>query len=195
MKALTLTATAAALVCSAGLLTGCGLIGTTSGANAGSGDVDKVQDAPVASEAGQDDTAQSESDVKQFGQTWTYEDGLAVTIKYLGSGHASSTAAGAESTHGAMQLFRITLANGSKKTVDGSLALIDSVTVGADGDDAEEVFDSERGLDGADFTKITPGRKQSFKVGYAIKGAKTVQVQFSAGTEYDSVIYEGKMRG
>ena len=193
-----MSGTLVAVACSALVLTGCGT-GSSSGVPAKN--FDEVADAPVesgagAAPAGNDELSEDggESDVKAFGETWTYDDGLAVTIKYLGSGRVTSSGIGAEDSGGALQKFSITVKNGSDRTFDGRLASIDSVSVGDEGTEAQEVFDTAGGLEGADFSKIQAGRKQTRTVAYGIKGAETVQIEFSAGSSYASVLYEGKLK-
>lgn len=147
----------------------------------------------VEDAAGEFSELEPESFVKNFGDMWEYPGGLQVTITYDGVAQATEWASGAEATGGVVQVFTITIENTSDAPFDGTLAMVDSVTVGEEGMPAEEVYDYDNGWGGVDFSTITPGSKQSRETAFAIDESTTVQMQFSPDWDHEPVIYEGEL--
>lgn len=123
-----------------------------------------------------------------FGETWEYEDGIAVAVEYIGPQMAGPYAAGAEPTNGQMQVFNVTIANNSGSIFDPTMAYSE-VTYGPSSKIASAVFDE--GLTNRS-GKILPGKTQALKVAFAIPHKKT-EVLFIASPdwEHEDAMYYG----
>lgn len=89
----------------------------------------------------------------------------------------------------------VTLQNGSSSTFDTSLADV-KLASGANGDQAETVFDSDQNLAGGFEGSVPPGKKKTARFGFAIPKANigsTLQVEIAPGWDYEGSHFEGKL--
>lgn len=121
-----------------------------------------------------------------FGKTVTFEDGLQMTItapkkftpsEYAYTGEADGTAV----------IFQVTLKNGTGKTFDPALFY---ATVGSGEAEAEQIFDSGKGLEGSPTTKLLKDKTVKFKIGFMVLNAKDITMEANPSSfEYANVIY------
>lgn len=100
--------------------------------------------------------------VASFGQTFTYQDGLEISVSDKGKFTPSAYASGGEGQN-LHEKFRVTVTNGTDAVYDPSLL---SVAVNSGGEDGDQVFDT--GLDGSPTGKVRPGKSISYDVGFGI---------------------------
>jgi hypothetical protein len=179
----------AALAASALLaVTGCG--GKTGSVSSGA---TATPAAAVASAATTKTPAAEKPTTAKFGDTYTYTDGLAVTVSKVASYTPSQYAAGTHPGDSAIVLT-VKLTNGAKKAFDMSLVGV-NVKAGADGVAGEDIFDdnSGTGFSGS----IVPGSSASAKFAFDIPkgatGALDIEVQPDSGLEYASWHWVGQL--
>lgn len=141
-------------------------------------------ESPSPSESSSSDEA-ADSGIAKFGQTYKWDDGLTVTISEPKSFKPGEYAAGGEKAK-AHALFNITVTNGSDQPFDPSL-FIATLTSGEE--EGEQVFDSENGLEGSPNTKVLPGKKVKFTLGFGLKDLKDVVLEVTPDFEHDSAIF------
>lgn len=139
------------------------------------------------SDAESEDTGQQEPGVLSFGQTFKYDDGLAVTVSKPKNFKPSEYAFTSEDWAG-YKKFKITVVNNTGETVDVSLFY---VTMQSGNEEAEQVFDGENGLDGAPSTKLLDGRESTFAVGFGVADPDDMVMEVSPdlGIVYEGIIY------
>lgn len=128
-----------------------------------------------------------------YGDTYTYTDGLAITVshvaKYTPSQYAAGTHPGDEAV-----VLTVKITNGTKKPFDTTLVGV-NVKAGADGAATEKIYDDTSGI-GFSGT-IVPGSTATARFGFDIpKGAAgklDIEVQPDSGLEYDSWHWIGSM--
>ena len=183
MRNLTRTAIAAIAAATVLGLTGCDTVepakvsdapATTTAPASSSDDeaVDEVVDEPV-----EDGTA-------AFGQTYTYEDGMAVRIskpKPFTPGEYDYIPKGATT----FRIFKVTITNGTAKPFDPNLA---HVTVAAAGAEGEQLYAESVGS--APSTKIRPGKSVTYSVAFGLRGTSDLTVEVAPDmVDYASVLY------
>ncbi|WUI02131.1 DUF4352 domain-containing protein [Spirillospora sp. NBC_00431] len=125
--------------------------------------------------------------------TWaTAEDGLSFRVSTLKRAKVGAYAAGGKAGGPAVTVT-VQIRNTGKTRFDTTMFQI-ATRVGADGTEAEQVFDSERGL-GDGFTgTVAPGRTATVKFMFAAAKAgdlKKISVELTPGFEYESFTFEG----
>lgn len=127
----------------------------------------------------------------KFGQTFTYPDGIAITVAKPVAGVASKYAYGAEQTGGNLRIVTVTITNGTKKVFDPGVVTED-LNYGPDGTAAEQVFDSAQlgeGFEG----KILPGKKQVAKLAFAVPaGPQDLLFSISPSFSHDDALFMGE---
>lgn len=118
-----------------------------------------------------------------FGETFTYENGLQVTIEAPVPFTPSETASAEE--FAAYVRFTVTIVNGSAENYEGPFI----TTVQSTNIEGGEVFDSAQGLEGPPSTVVLPGREAQFDIGYGIADPADIVMEVRAGFSYESVIY------
>jgi hypothetical protein len=118
-----------------------------------------------------------------FGESWEYTDGLAITISEPKPFEPSDTAFASEAA--AYVVFEVTITNGT--AADYEPLVITSVQSGDA--EAEEVFDSENGLEGAPSTTLLPGREVTFQIGYGVADAADLVMEVTPGFQYENAIF------
>lgn len=120
----------------------------------------------------------------KFGQTYTWENGLAVTVSTPKPFKPSEYAAAEKAT--AYLEWTVTIVNGTKDNYDPSLF---STTLQSANTEASEVFDMENGFEGSPSTTLLPGRESKFKIGYGVQDPKDLVLEVTPGFEYESAIF------
>ncbi len=123
--------------------------------------------------------------VARFGQTYTWADGLAVTVSAPADYKPSKSAAGAKA--GVPYLvFTITIVNGTDTPFDPVLF---HATAQSGNEEAEPIFDSANKVGGSPSTKVLPGREVTFKIAFSTPTPTDVVLEVSPSFEHDSVMY------
>ncbi|MET0865571.1 MAG: hypothetical protein ABWZ98_14670 [Nakamurella sp.] len=130
------------------------------------------------------DPAASGTDVGQFGQVYTWTDGLEVTVA-PGVAFTPSEYASAEPA-AAFLSFTITITNKTGAPYDPTLF---NVTAQSAGKEADSVYDSDNGLGGSPTTTVLDGRDATFAVGFGVADPADVVMEVSPGFDYDSVLF------
>lgn len=110
-----------------------------------------------------------------LGESFTYSDGLQVTISKP-EAFTSSEWSFPESSPGLR--FTVTIVNGTGTKYDPSLELVNAQIGNTE---AEQIFDTENGLDGSPSTSVLPGREVTYKVGFAGTDAENLVVEYQPG--------------
>ncbi|MDX2972776.1 DUF4352 domain-containing protein [Kribbella solani] len=127
-------------------------------------------------------------------QWFTYEDGLKVQVakatRYKIGEYASGGTPGESGI-----IVTVTIRNGTKKTADLSMTTV-KLAYGANGDQAEQVFDSEHGVGSGFEGSATPGRSRTAKFAFAVpKGRQRLDIEVEPGfLDYESVHFEGSAK-
>lgn len=136
--------------------------------------------------------AKKKPTVAAYGDTYTYTDGLAVTVSKVKAYTPSEWAAGTHHGDTAV-ILTVKITNGTKKAFDTSLIEVDA-KAGAEGAATDDIFDDGVG-DGFTGT-IVPGSTATAKFAYDIpKGASgklDVEVQPDAGLDYNTWHWVGQ---
>ncbi|MFZ5850350.1 MAG: hypothetical protein ACOYY2_03010 [Actinomycetota bacterium] len=120
-----------------------------------------------------------------FGQTYTWDDGLAVTVSPPAPFTPSETAAFTESP--AYLAFEVKVVNGTAEPYEPAVLYL---TLQSGNTEASQVFDvGEAGLAGPPATPLLPGREAVFKVGFGVADPADLVMQVAPGFEYDPAIF------
>ena len=145
---------------------------------------------PSGSNAGDsesDESAEPEGPDPTFGQAYTFDDGLSVTVgkpkKFKPSPYSSLTNV---NDWPAYRSFQVVVVNGTKKKFDASMF---TVTVQSKDEEGEEVFDSEKGIEGAPQTTLLPGRQSKFKIVWGVKDPNDLVMDVDVDFEHESITY------
>lgn len=145
---------------------------------------------PAASSAEPTETASSaapeeDDGTARFGQTYTYENGLAVTVGKPKAFKPSQGAAGAESGDPAVK-FTVRLVNNTGKKYDPVLF---TATVQSGNTEGSQVYDSGKGIEGTPSTSLLNGREVEFPMVFAVADPKDIVMDVSPGFDYEAVIF------
>ncbi len=144
-------------------------------------------ESPAASSSPSDEpTSETTPDGAQakFGQTYTYTDGLAVTVSVPKAYKPSQYAACDKSK--AYVSFTITIKNGTGKAFDPALF---HETVQSGQSEGDTCFDTAQGLGGGPNTKLLAGRTVTWKTGFGIADPKDIVMEVTPSFDYDSAIF------
>lgn len=83
--------------------------------------------------------------------------------------------------------FDVTIANNSDEAYDPTLA---NFTASSAGEEAEQIFDTEKKLSGSPNTTVKAGKTVKFKIGFAVIDKKDITLDASPGFEYDTKTFE-----
>lgn len=123
--------------------------------------------------------------------TATYENKVDVSLSKFTRGKSGAYAS-PENT--AYIKFTVTVVNGSKKTMDLS-ALSVTCSYGDAGKEGEEIFDSEKGLNGTPDTHLRPGRTVKTVIACAQPAKETyTQIEVTPDWESDAAIFAGDVK-
>lgn len=116
----------------------------------------------------------------KLGETYTWEDGLKVTVSQPKQYKPSASAENRVTAKA--RVFTITVNNGTEKgLIPGGIQI--SVTSG--GSEASQVLDKGLWLESSK-KKIEPGETFTYKMAYEIKNPKDIKMSFSPGVQYDT---------
>lgn len=188
------TLTTAVGLAAALTLTGCSLSESTSTDDTPSGS--NAQTSESASEQGDgsenagDDTSEDSGDksdeTHEFGTTATYDDGLSVTVSKPSDYTPGEFSFGSEGFPHSVK-FDVKLVNKTGKPFDPVLVYL---SMQSGNTEAEQIFDSENGLDGPPTTTILDGRESTFPVAFGVKDPKDLVLEVNPGDfEKGSTIY------
>lgn len=125
-----------------------------------------------------------ESNEPQFGETYTWDNGLSVKISQPRVFQPDRWAVGAEGP-GTSVRFTITVTNGTDSRQDLSM---DIITVQSGDTEAEQIYAD--GLDGSPSTTLLPGRTSTYDVGFHVKNVNDLVVEYQPGDwDLDSAIF------
>ncbi len=142
--------------------------------------------APETTATSETDATSSGSDTAKFGGApFTWSDGLAVKVSKPAAFTPSETAAGTDQFD-KFVVMTVTITNGSKAKYDPSLFYM---TVSSGDQEADQVFDSGKGVSGSPSTSVLPGRSVSFKQAFGVKDPKDIVAEVRPGVDYDSAIF------
>lgn len=125
---------------------------------------------------------------------FTYEDGVKVQVTKVARFKIGQYASGGE-PGGSAVMVTITIRNGSKKAADLSLTTV-SLAYGANGDQADQVFDSEHSVGSGFEGSATPGKAKTAKFAFAVpKGRQVLDIEVAPGfLDYESAHFEGAVK-
>jgi hypothetical protein len=120
----------------------------------------------------------------KFGETIEYKDGIKIVVAHKETAVGSTVAAPAEARGAEVQVFEITLTNGTAEPLE-PVTFQQSVVYGAKGVKAEKVYDV-RGSSGiGNFTGVmVPGAVQTVEVTYLIPTADLPTVVMTVAPDY-----------
>lgn len=129
-------------------------------------------------------TEEPEAVMPTFGEAFSYDDGLTVTVS---APEPFKYSYPEEFTEGEQTMrFTITIVNNTGATFDPTST---SVSMQSGNEEAAELFDSARGLEGSPVTPLLDGRETVYDVGFALKDPNDLVMQFSPDWERDPVIF------
>lgn len=152
----------------------------------------EVADADLASSTTDETTAEPAVDepatddgTASFGEAYTWQDGLSVTIGAPEPYTPGDYAVGHEAGQSAVS-FQITIVNGSETPFDPILA---SISAQSGNTEASQIFDSGQGMEGSPSTKILAGRETTYKVAFSVSDPDDLVVEFSPDFAHASVLF------
>jgi hypothetical protein len=136
---------------------------------------------------GTSDTSAPATSAVGFGQTFTYADGLAVTVDLPTAYDPSSYAAGNTNPHAFGVTVRVT--NNTGQAFDPTLLSVAMSTAGAP---ASQVFDSEMGLPPQN--QLQPGRSLTYDVAFSTTtDAGEAQVDVVPSFDHEHAVFTGSL--
>ncbi len=137
-----------------------------------------------SSDSSSEESTAEEDGVGAFGQAYTWEDGLSVTIDKPKAYKPSESAY--VDGEGKPMSLKVTLVNGSDEAFDPTLA---TVSAQSGNEEASEIFDTAKNLEGAPSTKLLPGREASYTVAFSFADPDDIVVEFSPDFTHSSALY------
>jgi hypothetical protein len=129
-------------------------------------------------------------EVATFDQTFTYDDGLRLSIADVRAGVLSDTGCCGR-TGAPLAIFRFRLKNGTNRVFDPTLFTA-TVSYGRSGRNAEQAFDSAQDIGEGFAQKLLPGRTAVADYAYLVprSGMSDVVVQVEPDLDHDEVFYQ-----
>jgi hypothetical protein len=166
------------------LAAGCGSQGGQKSATPDTTEAPATTEAPLVPDTTEEPPTTAGSTEQQVNDTVEFQDGVKMTVLGLNrNARRSSYAAGG---HPGDQTVVVTVkvTNGADHPID--LAVTLSCSYGADGNAAEEVYDSESGYNGIDQpAKLQPGRSATGKYAFAVQKGRAKNLVFTGQPGYD----------
>jgi hypothetical protein len=119
-----------------------------------------------------------------FGDTYSYDDGVSITVAAPEEFDPSATAAFDAAP--SYVRFTVTLANDGTESFDASMAF---ASAQSGNHEASEVFDSEQGLEGAPYTSVLTGRSVSWDIGFGVDDPEDVVLQISPSWGHEPAVF------
>lgn len=134
--------------------------------------------------AAAESTAEASNEL-QFGDKYTYENGVSLAISKPEAFKPSETGLMLLSDPDGKDFvsFDVTIVNGSDEAYDPNLT---NFTASSDGEEAEQIFDTDNKLNGSPSTTVKPGKSVKFKIGFAVADKGDITMDASPGMEYSS---------
>ncbi|MGL5825618.1 MAG: hypothetical protein ACRCYU_12525 [Nocardioides sp.] len=171
-------------LCAVAVLSGCGFARSDdSGAAAGSAANSATDADPNASAS----TAASDStDSPSFGDAFTWQNGLTISVSEPQPFEPSKRAAFDKKAQ-AHVFFDVTIVNNTGEKWDAGLTYI---SLQSGNSEAQQVFDSDNGLEGRPITRVPEGRETTFKIGFNVKSTRNLAMKVSPGdAESESTVW------
>lgn len=131
-----------------------------------------------------DDQEATDDGIAAFGDTYTWTDGVSITVSTPEEFTPSEYAAAAEAS--SYLKFTITLVNDSEDPVSAALVY---PSMQSGNTEAEAIFDSANGLGGPPSTDVLPGRETQWVVGFGVADPTDLVLEIAPGFQYDSVYF------
>ena len=149
--------------------------------------------APVGPDTAVGDTTGEEAPTAgAFGQTYTWPDGLAVTVSEVKAYRPSSSAATGQAAARYVSMS-VTLSNGSEKNVEATGTTLVATINGAP---ADQVFDSAKGIGGSPTSTVLPGKSVTYTVAFGVPAKEQADLQVEVrpgfGFGYQPAIFVGR---
>lgn len=123
--------------------------------------------------------------ITPLGQTFTYENGLAVLVSDPQPYEPSSYIV--EMTPAATYVaFDVTVVNGTPEAYEPATFY---ATAQSDNVEAEQIFDSEK-LAMPPTTPLLPGRESKFKIAFAVSNPEDIVLMVRPGFDYEKILYQ-----
>jgi hypothetical protein len=119
-----------------------------------------------------------EPETLEFGKSYTWDDGVRVTVGKPTKFEPSAYAVVEKSKR--YLKFTVTVVNKSDKPIDLSLTYI---SVQSNNEPAHDLFDSGSGLRGPPTTKVLKGRESQFEVGFGVADPNDVVMEIALHTD------------
>jgi len=132
--------------------------------------------------AAAESTAEASNEL-QFGDKYTYENGVSLSISKPADYTPSESAAIMGDTGNDAVVFDVTIHNGSGEDYDPSLAYF---TASSDGEEAEQIFDSAKKVGDSPTTTVKDGKSIKFKIAFGVADKSDITMDATAGMEYSS---------
>ncbi len=120
----------------------------------------------------------------RFGQSFSYEDGLPVTVGKPQPFRPSETAAFDRAP--AYRSFTVTIVNKTGRRFDPATF---TTTVQSSNEEAEAVYDTARGIEGSPSTTLLNGRETKFRIAYGLQDPKDVVMEVNPSFDHEAVVY------
>ncbi len=120
----------------------------------------------------------------RFGQSFSYEDGLTVTVGKPQPFRPSETAAFDRAP--AYRSFTVTIVNKTGRRFDPATF---TTTVQSSNEEAEAVYDTARGIEGSPSTTLLNGRETKFRIAYGLQDPKDVVMEVNPSFDHEAVVY------
>lgn len=120
----------------------------------------------------------------KFGETYTWEDGLALTVSQPEPFTPGEWAAKDEAP--AYVKFTITVVNGTGENFDPAMVY---PTVQSANVEATTVYDSDAGLGGPPSTTLLPGREAVFAVGFGVNDPADLVMEIAPSWDHQPAIF------
>lgn len=139
---------------------------------------------PTSSEEPTEEPDEGDGTLK-FGDSASYDNGLSITVTEPQPFEPSRYAvSGKGRDHIRMT---VTVVNKTGKPYDVAL---DYITMQSGNQEAEQIFDSAKGLEGTPTTKVLDGREAKYDVGFTVKNPADLVLEYQPGDwDLDSVIF------
>jgi hypothetical protein len=129
-------------------------------------------------------TEEIEDPTLSFGETATYDDGLALNVSAPKAYKPSEYAAGSEG-YSEFVSFTITLVNKTGKPFDPAMAMQSVMSGDAE---ASSIFDGDT-IGGSPSTKVLNGRTVKWTVAYGVKNPADLTMEIAPSFEHSDTIY------
>lgn len=130
------------------------------------------------------EATEEEQDAKPFGSSWTWDDGLSITVSKP-KDYKPSEYSGQEG-YTKYVMFDVTLVNKSTKAWDPSIFF---ATLQSGNEEAPEIYDSAK-LKDRPSTKLLKGREVTFQIAFAVKDPKDLVLEVTPDFEHNAALYQ-----